>query len=129
MTIPHILIIEDNADLRRLYSRALMRAGYAVTATGVLAEAAKFLDQDRFDVLLCDIHIGDKRSTDLIHEKRTQLREQKTHVFMITGETGYSNIAEEVDADLLLEKPVGLDTLVGLMSRLTQPSTCKQSVT
>ena len=119
MTTAHILIIEDNHDLRRLYSRALTRAGYDVIATGVLAEAAALLDESRFDVLLCDIHLGAERGTDLIREKHAQLQENKTHVVMITGETWYGDIAEEVGADFLLEKPVGLDTLVGLVGRLT----------
>lgn len=118
MAAPQILVIEDNFDLRRLYSRALTRVGYDVTATGVLAEAAALLDASRFDVLLCDIHLGAERGTDLIRERHAQLQEQKTHVIMITGETWYGDIAEEVGADFLLEKPVGLDTLVGLVGRL-----------
>ncbi|HOU14924.1 MAG TPA: response regulator [Anaerolineae bacterium] len=116
---PRVLIIEDNLDLRRLYNRALARAGYDVTATGMLAEAHALLDQSCFDVLLCDIHIGAEKGTDLIRAKRAQLQKNKTHVVMITGETWYGDIAEEVGADLFLEKPVGLDTLVGLVGRLT----------
>ncbi len=118
---PRVLIIEDNLDLRRLYSRALTRVGYDVTATGMLTEAHDLLDQNRFDVLLCDIHLGAEKSTDLVRAKRTQLQKNKTHVVMITGETWYGDIAEEVGADLFLEKPVGLDTLVGLVGRLTSP--------
>ncbi len=120
-TAPRVLIIEDNLDLRRLYNRALARVGYNVTATGTLAEAYSLLDQSRFDVLLCDIHLGAEKGTDLIREKHAQLQENKTHVVMITGETWYGDIAEEVGADLFLEKPVGLDTLVGLVGRLTAP--------
>jgi two-component system sensor histidine kinase/response regulator len=118
---PRVLIIEDNLDLRRLYSRALTRVGYNVTTTGALAEAHDLLDQNRFDVLLCDIHMGTEKGTDLVRDKRAQLQENKTHVVMITGETWYGDIAEEVGADLFLEKPVGLDTLVGLVGRLTAP--------
>lgn len=118
---PRVLIIEDNVDLLRLYSRALTQVGYNVTTTGMLAEAHDLLDQSRFDVLLCDIHMGTEKSTDLIREKRTQLHKNKTHIVMITGETWYGDIAEEVGADLLLEKPVSLDTLVGLVGRLTAP--------
>jgi CheY-like chemotaxis protein len=116
-----ILVIEDNSDLRRLYSRALARVGYNVTSTGILAEAHDLLDQNRFDVLLCDIHMGADKGTDLIREKRTQLQESNTRVVMITGETWYGDIVEEAGADLLLEKPVALDTLVGLVERLTMP--------
>jgi len=115
---PHVLVIEDNADLRRLYSNALSRAGYRVTETGVLAEAQHLVDENNFAVLLCDIHMGTKKSTDMVREKRAKLTADGTHVLLITGESWYSDIVEEAGADFLLEKPVTLDTLVGLVGRL-----------
>ena len=117
---PRILVIEDNADLRRLYSNALARAGYRVTETGVLDEANSLVDKNRFDVLLCDIYMGAKKSTDMVREKKAKLTADGTHVVLITGQTWYGDIVKEVGADYLLEKPVALDTLVGLVGRLTQ---------
>jgi two-component system, response regulator, stage 0 sporulation protein F len=119
---PHVLVVEDNTDLRRLYSNALMRAGYRVTDTGVLAEAQNLVDANKYDVLLCDIHMGTKKSTDMVREKRAKLTADGTHVVLITGETWYSDIIEEAGADLLLEKPVTIDTLVGLVERLVTSS-------
>ena len=116
---PHVLVIEDNNDLRRLYSNALARAGYRVTQTGVLAEAHHLVDQNQFAVLLCDIHMGTKKSTDMVREKRAKLTTDGTHVVLITGEPWYGDIVKEAGAHLLLEKPVALDTLVGLVGRLT----------
>ena len=118
---PHVLVIEDNNDLRRLYSKALTRAGYHVTETGILDEATQLIDENRFDVLLCDIHIGSQKATDLVRDKHAKLTANKTRVIMVTGQTWYSDIAEEAGADLLLEKPVALDTLVELVGRLTTP--------
>lgn len=115
---PHVLVIEDNTDLRRLYSNALVRAGYRVTETGVLSEAQHLVDENKFAVLLCDIHMGTKKSTDMVREKRAKLTADGTHVVLITGESWYSEIIEEAGADFLLEKPVTLDTLVGLVGRL-----------
>jgi two-component system, response regulator, stage 0 sporulation protein F len=116
---PHVLVVEDNNDLRRLYSNALTRAGYRVAETGVLAEAQQMVDENQFAVLLCDIHLGTKKGTDMVREKRAKLTADGTHVVLITGETWYGDIIEEAGADLLLEKPVTLDTLVGLVGRLT----------
>jgi DNA-binding response OmpR family regulator len=115
---PHVLVIEDNTDLRRLYSNALSRAGYRVTETGVLAEAQRLVDENKFAVLLCDIHMGTKKSTDMVREKRAKLTADGTHVVLVTGESWYGDVIEEAGADLLLEKPVTLDTLVGLVGRL-----------
>jgi CheY-like chemotaxis protein len=116
---PRVLVVEDNTDLRRLYSNALARAGYRVTETGILAEAQHLVDENQFAVLLCDIHMGTKKSTDMVREKRAKLTADGTYVVLITGESWYGDIGEEVGADLLLEKPVTLDTLIGLVGRLT----------
>ena len=116
---PRVLVIEDNTDLRRLYSNALARAGYRVTETGVLTEAQHLVDENKYAVLLCDIHMGTKNSTDMVREKRAKLTADGTHVVLVTGETWYSDVVEDVGADLLLEKPVTLDTLVSLVGRLT----------
>ncbi len=118
-----VLVIEDNDDLRRLYTKALSRAGYLVHSTGVLQEAYDLLDREQFNVLLCDIHIGRDKGTDLIREKYDRLQENKTQIVMITGETGYSDIVEEIGADFLLEKPVNIVDLVHLVSRLTSVET------
>lgn len=115
---PRLLVIEDNADLRRLYSNALARAGYRVMETGILAEADRLVDENQFAVLLCDIHMGTKRSTDMVRAKRAKLAADGTHVVLITGEPWYGDIVKEAGADVLLEKPVALDTLVGLVGRL-----------
>lgn len=62
--------------------------------------------------------MGTKKSTDMFREKRAKLTADGTHVVLITGETWYGDIVEEAGADFLLEKPVALDTLVGLVGRL-----------
>lgn len=118
-----VLVIEDNTDLRRLYSRALTRGGYQVQSTETFEEARKLIDQHRFDVLLCDIHIGRDRGTDLIREKQAWLQDNKTQIIMITGETWYNDIVEEAGADFLLEKPVDVVDLVRLVNRLTAVAT------
>ena len=47
-----ILILEDEDDLRRIYSRALRHAGYDVHEATTLQEARDLLAQYAFDVLL-----------------------------------------------------------------------------
>lgn len=62
--------------------------------------------------------MGTKNSTDMVREKRAELAADGTHVVLITGEPWYGDIVKEAGADFLLEKPVALDTLVGLVGRL-----------
>jgi len=114
-----ILIMEDNADLRRLYGKALRQEGYEVHLAGTIQEADALLESSRFDVLLCDIHMGDDRSTDLLREHTTMFATSGTQVIMVSGQVQYRGMCEEIGADFFLEKPVALGTLVAMVNRLT----------
>ena len=42
-----------------------------------------------------------------------------TQIVMVSGESHYRDVCEEMGADFFLEKPVAIGTLVGLVDRLT----------
>jgi CheY-like chemotaxis protein len=120
-TLPtrRILVMEDNPDLCRLYSKALAGTGYQVYAATSIQEAQQLLQQYRFDIMLCDIHIGAGRGTDLLREHAAALATSGTQVIMVSGQAQYRDMCEELGADFFLEKPVAISTLVGLVNRLT----------
>jgi DNA-binding NtrC family response regulator len=114
-----VLILEDNDDLRRLYSRALAKAAYKIYPAATLEEARALLGQGRFDVFLCDIHIGQERGTDLLREQLETLGRQGTQVIVVSGEAQYRPFCEEMGVDFYLEKPVAVSELLTLVRRLT----------
>lgn len=114
-----ILIIEDNHDLRRLYSKALRSAGYDVHSAGTMQVARDILSRIRFDLLLCDVHMGEGRGTDLLRDYSDLLFTNGAQVVMVSGHARYRDICAEMGADFFLEKPVAIGTLVTLVDRLT----------
>jgi len=114
-----ILVMEDDAHLSRLYSKALRASDYEVYTARTIKEAHDMLDNVRFDVLLCDIHMGSDRGTDLLREHATDLATKGTQVIMISGQAQYRGLCEELGVDFFLEKPVAISTLVALVDRLT----------
>ncbi len=114
-----ILIMEDNDDLRHVFSRVLRRSGYKVYAAATMQEARDLLVQIDFGAFLCDIHMGDERGTDLVREQGDALKERGTQVIVVTGESRYRPFAEELGVEFYLEKPVALGPLVTLVDRLT----------
>jgi len=114
-----VLVMEDDASLLRLYCKALQAAGYEVHPAGTIQEARGLLVQVRFDVLLCDIHMGDDRGTDLLREHSAGLFTSGTQVVVVSGQPQYRDVCEEMGADFFLEKPVAVGTLVTLVDRLT----------
>jgi DNA-binding response OmpR family regulator len=118
-TPPRILIMEDDAHLRRLFSKALRAVGYEVHPAGTIDEAQDLLNRTRFDILICDIHMGQGRGTDLLNEHAAALATSGAQVIMVSGQAQYRAMCEEMGADFFLEKPVAISTLVELVTRLT----------
>ena len=50
-----ILIVEDDATLRQLFSRVLTKNGYSVKGTGNGEEALSLLDGEYFDLIITDV--------------------------------------------------------------------------
>ncbi|HYK83387.1 MAG TPA: response regulator [Gemmatimonadales bacterium] len=55
--LPTLLVVDDEAALRRVLERALGRAGYRVIAVGSAETAYELLASEPADALLIDIHL------------------------------------------------------------------------
>jgi DNA-binding response OmpR family regulator len=114
-----VLVMEDDTHLRRLYSKALRKAGYRVHSASTIEEAKRMLTNVRFDILLCDIQMGNDRGTDMLHDHIDEITTNGAQVIMVSGHSHYREACAEMGADLFLEKPVSIGTLVTLVNRLT----------
>jgi DNA-binding response OmpR family regulator len=56
-TPPTVLIVDDEAGLRRVVERYLVRHGYRVLSAGTAEAAYELLDSESADALLLDIHL------------------------------------------------------------------------
>ncbi len=117
---PRIMVMEDDAHLRNVFTRALQAAGYEVHQAAAVDEARALLSEFEFDVLICDIHVGKSRGTDLLREHGEMLLNSGGQIVMVSGYPRYRAVCEEMGADFFLEKPVSIKTLVTLVDRLTK---------
>jgi DNA-binding NtrC family response regulator len=53
-----ILVVDDEANIRRLYSDELSEAGYRVMSAANWDEARRALDSEQFDLVTLDIRMG-----------------------------------------------------------------------
>ena len=61
-----ILILEDDAGLRTIYSRALSKSScYLIDEASTLDEARQLLNLRDYDILISDMRIGRDRATDI----------------------------------------------------------------
>lgn len=81
--IPHILIVDDELSMRELLELLLKREGYKVSCAKNGRKAISLLKKTDFDLLLCDIRLGDITGLDVLRAAKKQ--NQNTIVIMISA--------------------------------------------
>ena len=66
----HVLVIDDEQDLRELLTLTLSRMGISATAVETLTEAKDALEKSPFDLCLTDMRLPDGK---LINESSNEL--------------------------------------------------------
>jgi two-component system response regulator PilR (NtrC family) len=123
MTLPtqaHILVIDDEPDLRTLYELTLLREGYRVEAAADLAQARALLQQRRFDAVITDMRLPDGLGLELLREMVAQQRPERCVV--ITAHGSAENAVEALKAGAFdyLTKPVDLKQFRGVVASAIQ---------
>ena len=105
---PHILVIDDEPDLRTLYELTLLREGYRVEAAGNLLQAREQLKEHRFDAVITDMRLPDGLGLELLRDMLGQQRAERCVV--ITAHGSAQNAVEALKAGAFdyLTKPVDL---------------------
>ncbi|MEI6207565.1 MAG: response regulator [Desulfuromonadales bacterium] len=53
--VPHILIVDDEADIRQMVTICLKKSGFRIDSAGDAQEAYSFLEQDIYDAIITDV--------------------------------------------------------------------------
>ncbi len=101
---PHVLIVEDDRDIRELINRFLKQNGYRVTAVGDGLAMRRALADRRFDLVILDLMLPGEDGLSLCRDLRARM---SVPVIMVTakGEETDRIIGLEVGADDYLPKP------------------------
>ncbi|PKO59978.1 MAG: sigma-54-dependent Fis family transcriptional regulator [Betaproteobacteria bacterium HGW-Betaproteobacteria-18] len=104
----HILVVDDEPDLRTLYELTLLREGYQVDTAGDLQQARKLLAEHGFDVLITDMRLPDGVGLSLITELKAAQRSERCVVITAYGSAENAVEALKGGAFDYLTKPVDL---------------------
>jgi two-component system response regulator PilR (NtrC family) len=80
---PHILVVDDELSMRELLDVMLTKEGYRVSCAETGRKAISLIEKDDFDLLLCDIRLGDITGIDVLKALRNQNKD--TVVIMISA--------------------------------------------
>ena len=116
----HILVVDDEPDLRTLYELTLLREGYRVEAAGDLSQAREQLEGKRFDAVITDMRLPDGLGLELLRELVAQQRAERCVI--ITAHGSAENAVEALKAGAFdyLTKPVDLKQFRNVVASAVQ---------
>jgi two-component system response regulator PilR (NtrC family) len=118
----HVLVVDDEPDLRTLYELTLLREGYRVEAAGTLAEAWQQLQAHRFDAVITDMRLPDGLGLELLHGMLEQQRPERCVVMTAYGSAENAVEALKAGAFDYLTKPVDLKQFRNVVAAAIQES-------
>lgn len=100
---PHVLVVDDDHEIRKLLGRYLVEQGFRVTLAGSKREFLERVTAEKLDIVVLDVLLPDGSGLDLCR----YLRQRVPHipVIMVTA------LREEVDRIIGLE--IGADDYIG----------------
>ena len=78
-----ILLVEDHHDTATAFARMLRRDGYDLTVAASSVDARALCAQQTFDLLICDINLGDGNGSELL--KTARQSHEKTLGVIVSG--------------------------------------------
>ena len=107
----NILVVEDDAHIRRLLTATMQRAGHAVVEAADARQALALLDIEKPDVVLLDLGLPDRDGLELIEPFR--LRSTATLIIVSARDDSSEKVAAlDLGADDYLTKPFDTDELL-----------------
>lgn len=105
-----MLLVEDDADTREMYSHYLTRSGLHVTEARTGRRALDRIHEDRPDVVVTDIAMPEMDGLELSRRLRANRATYDVPIIAVSGQA--SERARQAGADVVLEKPCEPDRLL-----------------
>jgi two-component system nitrogen regulation response regulator GlnG len=123
LTLPTILIADDDRSIRTVLSQALGRAGYQVRTSGNAATLWRWVEDGEGDLVITDVVMPDENGLDLIPRIK-RIRPDLRIIVMSAQSTLMTAVkAAQRGAFEYLPKPFDLQELLAVVGRaLAQPS-------
>jgi two-component system response regulator PilR (NtrC family) len=117
----HILVVDDEANLRELLRIVLEGEGYTVAEAATYAAAVKSLANEQYDLVLCDIFLPDGNGLDLV--RTCHPAHPNTKFIVITAHTtpAHALAALRDGAVEYLSKPFDVEELKLVVAKQVRP--------
>lgn len=111
-----VLVVEDDPELRKLYSVILENAGYTVYQAANGAEAIQFVMGQTPHAIICDMLMPMLGGEAFLHQIRQLPALRKTRLIVVTAYPRFEMITDSLNIDRFLVKPVNAETLLATLA-------------
>jgi DNA-binding response OmpR family regulator len=116
----HILVVDDDENVRMGWVEVLATAGYSVAAAGSFEHGRLLLDVHRPNLLITDVRLGDFNGLQLALRARSAAQPLPTIVITGFADPVIKSEVQRLEA-IYLEKPVRPDQLLAAVSGALRP--------
>lgn len=111
MTIPRLLVVDDDEEMRTMMTQFLHRHGFAALPAAGESDVRRHLSAGRIDLILLDVMLGDENGVEICSRLRA---EQDVPVIFVSAlSADHQRMAGyEVGADDYIAKPFNPDLLL-----------------
>ncbi len=119
-SLPAILVVEDDADVRELLRRMLDRAGFSVMTASHGREALRLFRGRPVDIAITDLLMPEMDGFELIRELTA--RWPSIRIIALSGATVRLEMARQLGAAAVLRKPISSTILVQTVEQVLAAS-------
>ncbi|WP_047496160.1 sigma-54 dependent transcriptional regulator [Terriglobus sp. TAA 43] len=118
----HILVVDDEAEIRESLETILREEGYVVTSSGTAKESLELIRDVEYDVVLLDIWLPDGDGLEVLARIRELALAAPPEVVIISGHGTIESAvrATKLGAYDFLEKPLSLDRTLLVLKNATE---------
>ncbi len=110
---PHLLIVEDDSEMRDLLRKVLEKEGYRVSVAVDGRDAEASLSRDAFDLVVTDMLMPDDGGLELLRAVRETHPTLPVIILTAFGDWGSYSQALELGAAAFISKPLKMGELIG----------------
>jgi signal transduction histidine kinase len=119
-----VLVVDDEAPVRRLQERVLQRMGVVVAQAASAAEARSLLSDGAFDAVVSDVRMPGESGIELYRWVEKAHPALASRFFFLTGDTSHPDL-ERLQRDhpgMVILKPFSLETYRAGLARVLDPA-------
>jgi len=117
---PKILVVDDDRSICKLMGSILEMESYPFRITTSAEQARRAMDEDRFDILISDIYLGDDSGLILLEHMKTVNPDAEVVIMTAHGTMETAVHAVHRGAFDYLSKPFVVDDILGVLRRIEE---------